>query len=126
MAYCWRGGVVSLLGGNMKKIGLLLLLAATVAGAQSTGDGSAASSNTPEGTASSSVGFPIQRVLTPTYGDVYCAGFISRQPLPDANFVAGGLQTPQATKFVNGDVVYLRGSGYNLGAQYEIVRALRD
>ncbi|MCU1301317.1 MAG: hypothetical protein JWQ87_1601 [Candidatus Sulfotelmatobacter sp.] len=117
---------MSLLGGNMKKIGLLLLLAATVAGAQSTGDGSAASSNTPEGTASSSVGFPIQRVLTPTYADVYCAGFISRQTLPDANFVAGGLQTPQATKFVNGDVVYLRGSGYNLGAQYEIVRALRD
>ena len=30
----------------------------------------------------------------PTYADVYCAGFISRQTLPDANFVAGGLQTP--------------------------------
>jgi len=110
----------------MKKIGLLLLLAATVAGAQSAGDGSAASSNIPDGTASSSVGFPIQRVLMPTYADVYCAGFISRQTLPDANFVAGGLQTPQTTKFANGDVVYLRGSGYSLGAQYEIVRALRD
>jgi hypothetical protein len=110
----------------MKKIGLLVLLVATVAGAQSAADGTAADSTTPEGTVSTSISFPIQRVLTPTYADVYCAGFINRQTLPDANFVAGGLQTPSTTKFVKGDVVYLKGSGYSAGAQYEIVRALRD
>ena len=38
--------------------------------------------------------FPGERVQTPTYSDLYCAGFISKQTLPDANFVAGGLQTP--------------------------------
>jgi len=109
----------------MKKIGLLLLLAATAAGAQS-GSGTAAESTTPEGTTATSVGFPIQRVQMPTYSDVYCAGFINRHSLPDANFVAGGLQTPSTTKFANGNVVYLRGSGYTVGAQYEIIRALRD
>jgi len=109
----------------MKKIGLLLLLAATAAGAQS-GSGTAADSTTPEGTTATSVGFPIQRVQMPTYSDVYCAGFINRHSLPDANFVAGGLQTPSTTKFVNGNVVYLKGSGYTVGAQYEIIRALRD
>lgn len=74
----------------------------------------------------SSANFPIQRVEMPTYADVYCAGFINRETLPDANFVEGGLQTPGTTKFVRGDVVYLKGSGYSAGAQYEIVRALRD
>jgi len=108
----------------MKKIGLLLLLTASAAWAQSTG--TAAESSTPDGTIATSASFPIQRVLTPTYADVYCAGFISRKTLPDANYVAGGLETPQTTKFANGEIVYLRGSGYSAGAQYEIVRALRD
>jgi hypothetical protein len=110
----------------MKKIGLLMLLVATVAGAQSVADATPPSSNTPDGTISTSANFPVQRVQMPTYADVYCAGFINRQTLPDANFVAGGLQTPSTTKFVRGDVVYLRGSGYTPGAQYEVIRALRD
>lgn len=62
----------------------------------------------------------------PTYADVYCAGFINRQTLPDANFVAGGLETPTDTKFVRGDIIYLQGTGYTLGAQYQIIRSLRD
>jgi hypothetical protein len=110
----------------MKKIGLLLLLSATAMWSQSAGSGTAPDSATPEGTFPTTASFPIQRVLTPTYADVFCAGFISRQTLPDANFVAGGLETPQTTKFANGDIVYLKGSGYSAGAQYEIVRALRD
>lgn len=110
----------------MKKIGLLLLFAATAAWAQEPTDGAQASSTAPPGTIMTSANFPIQRVETPTYADVYCAGFINRETLPDANFVEGGLQTPGTTKFVRGDVVYLRGSGYSAGAQYEIVRALRD
>ena len=40
--------------------------------------------------------------------------------------VAGGLQTPTTTKFTRGDIVYLQGTGYSAGAEYEIVRALRD
>jgi len=66
------------------------------------------------------------RVQTPTYADLYCAGFISKQILPDANFIAGGLQTPTTTKFTRGDLIYLHGTGYTAGAEYEIVRALRD
>jgi hypothetical protein len=110
----------------MKKIGLLVLLVAVTAGAQSAPDATPADSNTPQGTFSTSANFPIQRVQMPTYADIYCAGFINRQTLPDANFVAGGLQTPSTTKFVRGDMVYLYGSGYSAGAEYEIVRALRD
>jgi hypothetical protein len=110
----------------MKKIGILLVLAATAAGAQSEINRSLTDFAAPQGTVATSANFPIQRVLMPTYADVYCAGFINRQTLPDANFVAGGLQTPQTTKFVRGDVIYLKGSGYTPGAEYEIIRALRD
>jgi hypothetical protein len=110
----------------MKKTGLLVLLVATAAWAQSASDATAAGPTTPDGTVLTSANFPTQRVQMPTYADVYCAGFINRETLPDARFVAGGLDTPFTTKFVKGDIVYLQGTGYSTGAEYEIVRAVRD
>ena len=108
----------------MKKTGLFVLLLATAAWAQSASD--MTSADTPQGTAPTTTSFPTMRVQTPTYADLYCAGFVSKQSLPDANYVAGGLQTPSTTKFTRGDIVYLQGTGYTVGAEYEIIRALRD
>jgi hypothetical protein len=110
----------------MKKIGWLLLMAATASWGQTAAEANVATLATPPGTIPTTGSFPIQRVELPTYADIYCAGFISRQILPDANFVAGGLQTPTTTKFVKDDMVYLLGTGYTLGAEYEIIRELRD
>jgi hypothetical protein len=107
----------------MKKTGLLVLLLATAAWSQSGTEGMA---DAPQGTAPTKNTFPTERVQTPTYADLYCAGFINKQILPDANYIAGGLQTPGTTKFTRGDMVYLKGTGYTAGAEYEIVRALRD
>jgi hypothetical protein len=108
----------------MKKTLLLVLLIATAAWAQSGNEGSAA--DVPQGSVPVSKSFPVERVPTPTYADVYCAGFISKQHLPDANFISSGLETPTTTKFAKGDMVYLQGSGFIAGAEYEVVRALRD
>ena len=108
----------------MKKTGLLLVLLTAAAWAQTSADGAAPEA--PQGTVMSSGGFPVERVQTPTYADIYCAGFISKQTLPDANYIAGGLHTPTTTKFTRGDLVYLQGTGYTAGAEFEIVRALRD
>jgi hypothetical protein len=111
----------------MKKLGLLLLLSSSLGWAQAAADiAAAAQGPTPEGTIATTDNFPIQRVQMPTYADVYCAGFINQHMLPDAHFVAGGLETPTTTKFVRGDMVYLEGGGYTLGAEYEIIRALKD
>jgi hypothetical protein len=107
----------------MKKTGLLVLVLATACWAQSGDDGSSAD---PQNTAPTTNSFPTERVQTPTYADVYCSGFISKQTLPDANFVTGGLETPSTTKFTRGDLIYMQGTGYSAGAEYEIVRALRD
>jgi hypothetical protein len=115
----------------MKKTGMLLLLLLLSAGAyaqQADTSPSAGSgdSDAPQGTVPTTVSFPIERVQTPTYADLYCAGFVSKQLLPDANFVAGGLQTPNTTKFANGEMVYLAGGGYQAGQQYTILRELQD
>jgi len=107
----------------MKKTGLLVLLLATAVWAQTPDN---AATEAPQGTAPTRDSFPVERIATPTYSDLYCAGFISKQSLPDANFVSGGLETPTSTKYTRGDLIYLRGSGYVLGGEYEIVRALRD
>jgi hypothetical protein len=110
----------------MKKIGLLLCLCAAMAAYGQQADSSSAEIEGPQGTVPDRVTFPMERVQTPTYADMYCAGFVSKHLVPNANYIAGGLQTPNTTKFVNGDIVYLAGSGYQAGQQYTVVRELRD
>ncbi len=80
----------------------------------------------PEGTFPTTGNFPIERVQMPTYADLYCAGFLSKTRVPDSRYVAGGLQTPTTTKFVNGNLIYLAGQGYQPGQQYTILRELHD
>ena len=76
----------------MKKTGLLVLLLATAAWAQTNVESTAFEA--PQGTVATHVSFPVVRIQTPTYSDLYCAGFVSKQLLPNASYVAGGLQTP--------------------------------
>jgi hypothetical protein len=105
----------------MKKTGLLLLLLASLAVAQP-------SAATPDASSivNTSVNMPFVRYQTPTKADIYCAGFINKDRLPDANYVNGGLQTPTSTKFEVGELVYLSGTGYQAGQLFSIVRELRD
>jgi len=119
----------------MKKTGFLLALlwTAVAVGQQAPEATTVATAAAPDTSSSSqataketSKSTPTVQFATPTYADLYCAGFISKQLLPDANYVAGGLQTPNTTKYATGDIVYLSGSGYQPGAQYTIVRELRD
>ena len=112
----------------MKKTGLLLLLAAGMACAQSAPPLSSTMVATPNanGTVDSNVSVPFVRYQTPTQADIYCAGFISKDRVPDANYVNGGLETPTDTKFERGEIIYLTGNGYQAGQLYSIVRELRD
>lgn len=109
----------------MKKTGLLLLLmvTATLAAAQQS-----TTPSTPDasGIVSTSVNVPFVRYQTPTAADINCAGFISKDRLPDANYVNGGLETPTSTKFETGELIYLAGSGYQAGQLYAIIREMRD
>ena len=109
----------------MKKTGMLLLLmvTATLAVAQQS-----TTAITPDasGIVNTSVNVPFVRFQTPTAADIYCAGFLTKDRVPDANYVNGGLQTPTSTKFETGELVYLAGTGYQAGQLYSIVREMRD
>jgi len=111
----------------MKKTGLLLLLclAMTVVATGQQADSTAAEA-APQGTLITTGSFPVERVQTPTAADLYCGGFVSKDLVPNANFLAGGLESPNTTKFARNDLVFLAGSGYQTGQQYEIVRELKD
>src|SRR5208337_1837370 len=109
----------------MKKTGLLLLLMVTATLAASQQSTTAV---TPDesGIVHTAVNVPFVRFQTPTAADIYCAGFMTKERIPDANYVNGGLQTPASTKFGIGELVYLAGSGYQVGQLYSVVRELRD
>jgi hypothetical protein len=116
----------------MKKTGLILLLA-VAAWAQQPEPTTLASASAPDASASNqsanvetNKNYPTVQIATPTNADLYCAGFVSKQLLPNANYVSGGLQTPNTTKYASGDVIYLTGQGYQPGAQYTIVRELQN
>lgn len=104
----------------MKKTGLLLALCllAAVAFAQDQGS--------PAGTVTTNVNFPVEAIESPTYADLYCAGFVNKGLLPNATYVAGGLDTPNTTQYANGEMIYLAGKSYVAGQRYRIVRELRD
>jgi len=111
----------------MKKTGLLVLLAVMATVAVAVGQSSTMVA-TPDssGIINTSVNMPFVRFQTPTAADIYCAGFLAKDRLPDANYVNGGLQTPTSTKFELGEMVYLAGSGYQAGQLYSVVREMRD
>lgn len=107
----------------MKKTGwiLVLALATTASFAQQASTGGL----TPD-SATNAVTFPLEKMRQPTYVDQHCAGFMSKQLLPNANYVSGGLGTPMVSRFVLGDIVYLAGGGYQPGQQFEVLRELKD
>ncbi len=111
----------------MKKTVLLTLLVSSLAFAQTTPVTSTmAATPNEKGIVDSTPSVPFVRFQTPTQADIYCAGFISKEKLPDAKYVNGGLQSPTSTKFEIGELVYLTGKDYQVGSLYTIVRELRD
>ncbi len=84
----------------MKKIAIVILLSAAVALAQT----------------------PAQ----PAYSDVYCSGFVTSQLLPKTQYVAGGWESPHATRFSDREYVYLDGGGFQEGTQYSVHRMVSD
>ena len=109
----------------MKKTRLLLVLCMAVA-ARAQQPATQTELNAPAGTQPTTVSFPFERIQTPTPIDLACAGFVSKQLVPNSNFVAGDLYTPSDTKNSNGEVIYLAGKGYEVGQKYTVVRELRD
>ena len=67
-----------------------------------------------------------QRVAAPTMSDVYCAGFITNQIVPETNHVVAGWSTPHQTKYADREYIYIQGGSYPEGTNLWVVRHLRD
>ena len=110
----------------MKKTGLLLLLMVTATFVVAQQQSTVAVTPDESGIVHTAVNVPFVRYQTPTAADIYCAGFLTKERIPDANYVNGGLETPTSTKFEIGELIYLAGTGYQTGQLYSIVREVRD
>jgi len=102
----------------MKRIGLVLVALAAVAMAQQP--------STQAPVAQVAATNLVETAEQPTYSDVYCAGFITNQAVPESAYVVGGWDTPHETYYGSREYVYLTGGGFQPGAEYSIVRHLHD
>ncbi len=71
-------------------------------------------------------GFTVVERTAPTYSDMNCAGFISKEKYNHANYVLAGAEAPAATQFAQGDTIFLEGGGYTEGERYSVIRELND
>jgi len=110
----------------MKKTSLLVVLCLAIGASAEQPTSPPDQSPPPNGTVATNLNFPSERIVTPTRSDLNCAGFVNPTRLPDADYVMGGLETPDTTHFGAGEIVYLNGKGYELGKRYSVVRELRD
>lgn len=103
----------------MKRLSLLLLaLTATMVVAQEP--------TTPRGPVAQHTSNLVEREFMPTYSDLNCAGFISKDNYNASNYLIAGAESPSTTQFGEGDTVFLTGSGYEEGKQYSIIRSSKD
>jgi hypothetical protein len=100
----------------MKKLALVVVMLAAVAGM-------AQQSAAPAPIAATNLKV---RVEAPTMSDVYCAGFITNQVIPETSFVAAGWATPHQSRFADRDYIYIQGGSYAEGTELWVVRHLRD
>ncbi|MGI9101158.1 MAG: hypothetical protein ACR2IF_01825 [Terriglobales bacterium] len=67
-----------------------------------------------------------ERAMAPSYSDLYCSGYLSKQAPAAGNVIVAALESPDTTQYATGDTVFLEGSGYQEGSRYTVVRALKD
>ena len=69
----------------------------------------------------------VERTDSPTYSDVYCAGFISKEKFNTANQVTAAEGAPSETlSATTSAIVLLSGSGFQEGQRYTVLRELKD
>lgn len=69
----------------------------------------------------------VERQDAPSYSDVYCAGFLSKESFNQGNQITAIEGTPNETLAAGSSkLVLLSGEGYQEGQRYTVLRALRD
>src|SRR5438270_321150 len=113
--------------GQMNKFGWMLLLVSAF------GFGQGAQQQPAPQTAKPSVSIQtvkhsqISVATAPTDVDMYCAGYITTERVPESHYVVGGQNSPDQSRYAGrSDSVFIRGSSLKEGDKYQIVRRVRD
>jgi hypothetical protein len=105
----------------MKHLLMLLVLAGTMMGQKPAAAPPSAQPMQPQRTPALDIG------TVPTPADMYCAGFISTDKVPESTFVAAGWNSPDQTRYAGiSDIIYIHGHGLKEGDRYQIVRHVKD
>lgn len=70
-----------------------------------------------------------QATQTTTYGDIYCAGVITTEAVPQDSYVITGEESYYKVTFQEGDYVFLNkgsGQGVKVGDQFSVIRRIVD
>lgn len=62
----------------------------------------------------------------PSYSQLYCAGFITRQSVPRTNFVVASKEAPHEDQYAGHSIVFLGGPGLVEGERYSLIRQVED
>jgi hypothetical protein len=62
----------------------------------------------------------------PSYSQLYCSGFITRQGLPRTNFLLASKEAPHEDQFAIHSIVFLGGPGLVEGQRYSLIRQIED
>ena len=62
----------------------------------------------------------------PSYSQLYCSGFITRNSIPRSSFVLGSKESPHENRFAGGSILFLRGADLAPGSRYSLVRQIAD
>ena len=62
----------------------------------------------------------------PSEHDINCSGFIANGGVAENEVVRAGWDTPHAVRFQSPDFIYIKGSGFQEGGQYNVIRKLKD
>ena len=62
----------------------------------------------------------------PSYSQLYCSGFITRQAVPRTNYVVASKEAPHEDQFAGRSIVFLGGPGLVEGERYSLLRQVVD
>lgn len=68
----------------------------------------------------------VEKPQAPTFSDINCSGFMTKESIPMKNQVIGGEHSPHVSQFGGRDTIFLAGDGFTVGAQYRILRRVSD
>src|SRR5438270_8009072 len=68
----------------------------------------------------------VSKPQAPTFSDVNCSGFVTREEISSKNVVIGGEHSPHVSQFGGRDLIFLSGEGLTVGQQVRFLRRVSD